>query len=97
MEESEIRCLSLIALIKLKKSTMKNRVIAKGKDFTVLNLNNWSNIKIFKERFRDQTGIVFSPAAIGIPKKPTKILKIHWTIVSGVVLANVPKNSMIMI
>ncbi|KAF2612693.1 hypothetical protein F2Q70_00012922, partial [Brassica cretica] len=33
---------------------------------------------LFKERF-DQTGMVFSPAAIGIPKKPMKILKIHCT------------------
>ena len=43
------------------------------------------------------TAIFFKPAAIGIPKKPTNMLKNHWTNVRGVVLANVPKNSMIMI
>jgi len=43
------------------------------------------------------TGIIFKPAAIGIPKNPTTTLTNHCDKVRGDVFANVPRNSTIMI
>ena len=43
------------------------------------------------------TGIIFKPAAIGMPKNPLKTLRNHCARVRGVVFANVPRNSIIMI
>ena len=42
------------------------------------------------------TGIIFKPAAIGMPKNPTNTLRNHCAKVRGVVFANVPRNSIIM-
>lgn len=43
------------------------------------------------------TGIIFKTTATGIPKNPIIMLRNHCANVSGVVLANAPKYSTIMI
>lgn len=45
----------------------------------------------------DYTGISFKIAAIGMPRNPMMTLKYHCDKVRGVVFANVPRNSTIMI
>lgn len=42
------------------------------------------------------TGIIFKKAAIGMPMNPMSTLTNHCEEVRGVVLANVPRNSMMM-
>lgn len=45
----------------------------------------------------DPTGIIFRAAAIGIPRNPRKTLMNHCHRLRGVVFANAPRNSMMMI
>lgn len=47
--------------------------------------------------YLDHTGIIFTAAAIGMPRKPIVTLANHWDRVRGQVFAKLPRNSIIMI